>query len=158
MTRGERDAANNAKLLSELDGVPAEDRGARFVCVLVVATPDGRVLHVCRGTFEGRIGVPPAVPAGENGFGYDPLFLVGPDHTTASAELLPDEKSGGQPPRPGAGRAPPGAGVQLALPAPVPAAGSQFLDQPKQKNATADFWSTAAWRRESENTVKTLSP
>lgn len=46
-----------------------------------------------RGTFEGRIGIPPRVPAGTNGFGYDPLFLVGPDHTRTGAELPTEEKN-----------------------------------------------------------------
>jgi len=40
-----------------------------------------------------RIGVPPAVPRGGNGFGYDPLFLVGPDFTRTSAELTSEEKN-----------------------------------------------------------------
>ncbi len=46
-----------------------------------------------RGTFEGRIGEPPRVPAGSNGFGYDPLFLVGPDHIRTGAELPTEEKN-----------------------------------------------------------------
>jgi XTP/dITP diphosphohydrolase len=43
--------------------------------------------------FEGRIGVPPRVPAGHNGFGYDPLFLVAPEYQRSSAELPPEEKN-----------------------------------------------------------------
>jgi putative transposase len=46
-----------------------------------------------RGTFEGRIGIPRTIPRGNNGFGYDPLFVVGPDFTTSSAELSPEEKN-----------------------------------------------------------------
>lgn len=54
---------------------------------------DSRVLAVARGTFEGRIGIPPRVPAGDHGFGYDPIFLVAPDYTHTSAELGPEEKN-----------------------------------------------------------------
>ncbi|VAX36264.1 Nucleoside 5-triphosphatase RdgB (dHAPTP, dITP, XTP-specific), partial [hydrothermal vent metagenome] len=52
-----------------------------------------RVLAITRGTFEGRIGLPGDVPRGENGFGYDPLFLVGPEFVRTSAELEPSEKN-----------------------------------------------------------------
>jgi len=45
------------------------------------------------GSFDGRIGVPPAVPRGANGFGYDPLFLVAPDYLRTGAELPSDEKN-----------------------------------------------------------------
>lgn len=88
-TRAERDAANNRRLLEALRGVPDERRGARFVCVLVLAAPDGRVLAETRGTFEGRIA---HAPRGANGFGYDPLLeLTGEGRT--SAELEPAEKN-----------------------------------------------------------------
>jgi len=73
--------------------VPWERRGARFVCVLVLADAAGRVLARARGVFEGRIGVPPRVPAGENGFGYDPLFLVAPGFDRTSAQLPATEKN-----------------------------------------------------------------
>ncbi len=93
--RSERDAANNERVLRELAGVPAEQRTARFVCVMVLADPRGKILATSRGTFEGRIG---EQPRGANGFGYDPLFLlasdpVAPDFTRTSAELSPDEKN-----------------------------------------------------------------
>lgn len=65
------DAANNAKLFRELEGVPDEERTARFVCTLVFIDEDGTET-VARGTIEGRIG---HKLAGENGFGYDPLFI-----------------------------------------------------------------------------------
>lgn len=92
MTRAERDAANNARVLTELRGVEDRKRTARFVCVMALAR--GGVVHCrARGTFEGRIGAPPRVPAGENGFGYDPLFLVGPDFARTGAELTSDEKN-----------------------------------------------------------------
>lgn len=90
--RATRDGLNNERLLRELVGVPAASRGARFVCQLVVASP-GRVLLSARGVCMGRIGERPRVPAGEHGFGYDPVFLVGPGHERTSAELSPGEKN-----------------------------------------------------------------
>ena len=65
------DAANNAKLLAKLEGVPLPQRTARFVCTLVFVDADGAET-VARGTVEGKIGFE---PRGEGGFGYDPLFL-----------------------------------------------------------------------------------
>jgi XTP/dITP diphosphohydrolase len=65
------DAANNTKLLQELAAVPDALRTARFVCTLVFLDDDGSET-VVRGTIEGRIG---HEPAGDNGFGYDPLFI-----------------------------------------------------------------------------------
>ncbi|MBX3321724.1 MAG: transposase [Phycisphaeraceae bacterium] len=68
----------------------------RQVCGrLEAAPPDGApiVLAVSRGTFDGRIGEQPRVPAGVNGFGYDPLFLVGPECGVTSAELPPARKN-----------------------------------------------------------------
>lgn len=50
-------------------------------------------LLAARGEFKGRIGVPPRVPSGKHGFGYDPLFLVAPDYRITSAELDPIEKN-----------------------------------------------------------------
>jgi XTP/dITP diphosphohydrolase len=88
-TRAGRDAANNARLLRDLEGVPDERRGARFVCAMCLAAPDGTVLARTRGTFEGVIA---RSPRGENGFGYDPLLLV-PDIGRTSAELSPAEKN-----------------------------------------------------------------
>lgn len=90
--RPERDAANNARVLKELDDVPPDRRTARFVCVMVLATP-AAVLATARGVFEGRIGEAPAVPRGANGFGYDPLFLVGPGFDRTGAELPAEEKN-----------------------------------------------------------------
>ncbi len=92
LSRAERDAANNARVLRELDGVVPEKRAARFVCVMVLAEP-GKVLATSRGTFEGRIGIPPRAPSGTNGFGYDPLFLVAPDFARTGAELASEEKN-----------------------------------------------------------------
>ena len=87
-TRAERDAANNAKLLRALEGVPQTRRTARFVCVLSVARPDGSILAEARGHFEGWIG---EAPRGANGFGYDPLLVLADGRT--SAELTSAEKN-----------------------------------------------------------------
>ncbi len=88
--RAERDASNNSRLLRELADVPDEDRIARFLCVMVLAAPNGQVLATSQGTFEGRIA---RSLRGEGGFGYDPLFLVGPDFERTSAELSAAEKN-----------------------------------------------------------------
>ncbi|MCA3012594.1 MAG: RdgB/HAM1 family non-canonical purine NTP pyrophosphatase [Myxococcaceae bacterium] len=82
------DAERIAKLLSELEGVPAEARSARFVCALCLASPAGATVFR-RGTCEGRIGV---TPRGEHGFGYDPIFVLPSGHTLA--ELTHEQKSG----------------------------------------------------------------
>lgn len=94
LSRGERDAANNARVLRELEGIAPEKRSARFVCVMCLGVPNRPApLALVRGTFEGRIGLPPRVPAGTNGFGYDPLFLVAPTFDRTGAELPPAEKN-----------------------------------------------------------------
>lgn len=80
------DADRNAKLLELLDGVPTEKRTARFECVLCYVDAAGET-HFFSGTCEGRIGT---APAGENGFGYDPLFCVG-DRTMA--QMTEEEKN-----------------------------------------------------------------
>ena len=64
------DAANNAKLLSELEGVPEAERTARFVCTLVFLDEEGHET-VAEGVVEGVIG---HAEQGAEGFGYDPLF------------------------------------------------------------------------------------
>jgi XTP/dITP diphosphohydrolase len=65
------DADRRRLLLSELAAVPAEKRTARFVCVIAIAMPDGRVLNISEGTCSGTIGFE---LRGDSGFGYDPLF------------------------------------------------------------------------------------
>lgn len=87
---GERksDAANNAKLLHELTDVPDEKRTAHFHCTLVFAAPQKESL-VVEADWNGRIG---RIPQGENGFGYDPLFIV-PGYEKTSAELTSEEKN-----------------------------------------------------------------
>ena len=87
---GEGDAGNNSKLLLALDGVPEDQRSARFQCVLVYMrhAADPTPL-VCQGSWEGRI---LTAPQGEHGFGYDPLFYV-PEHDCSSAQLAPEVKN-----------------------------------------------------------------
>lgn len=84
------DDANNAKVLAELEGVPDEERTARFVCALAFVDEDGTEITAF-GTIEGRIahGL-----SGEGGFGYDPMFL--PDEFGGAktlAEVSQDEKN-----------------------------------------------------------------
>lgn len=88
-TREERDQANNEKLLHELSGVPLAERGARFVCAMCLADPDGTVVAETQGRYEGVIA---EAPRGDNGFGYDPLLLL-PELGLTSAELDPEEKN-----------------------------------------------------------------
>ena len=83
------DASNNAKLLHELAMVfEQKDRSAQFHCTLVMAAPGAKSL-VVEADWEGYIAT---APQGENGFGYDPLFLVGVSGQT-SAELSLEEKN-----------------------------------------------------------------
>lgn len=99
MSRGERDVANIERVMKELEGVAAEERTARFRCVIVVAGVGADVVAgvavecLVRGVFEGRIGMKGEVPRGENGFGYDPVFLVGPRFERTSAEMSAEEKN-----------------------------------------------------------------
>lgn len=86
---GKGDQDNNRKLLDVLQDIPEAERTARYRCVLVFMrhAKDPMPL-ICQGTLEGTIG---QRPRGENGFGYDPLFLLhGMDKT--AAELTPDLK------------------------------------------------------------------
>jgi XTP/dITP diphosphohydrolase len=87
---GAGDEANLKKLLEELQAVPGADRSARFQCLMVFMehgmdpTP-----IICQGSWEGRI---TEVSAGENGFGYDPVFYV-PSHECTAAQLSAEEKN-----------------------------------------------------------------
>ena len=83
-----KDEANNARVLRELKGIPAEKRTARFVCVLAAAR-EGRTIDTFRGVVEGAI---LDAPRGHNGFGYDPLFYF-PQIGKSLAELTAVEKS-----------------------------------------------------------------
>lgn len=78
----------NQIIIDRLADAVDEQRSARFVCAIAAAFPDGRT-EVVRGTIEGRIAYE---PAGENGFGYDPIFYV-PEFGKTTAELSPEEKN-----------------------------------------------------------------
>lgn len=78
----------NADLIRRLEGVPDEQRTARFVCAIVAVMPEGSELTV-RAAIEGRIGYE---EKGENGFGYDPIFYV-PEFQKTTAELTEAEKN-----------------------------------------------------------------
>lgn len=89
---GASDADRRTLLLSELAEVFSqtadirdEQRKARFVCVVAIATPDGTVLNTAEGTCDGKIIFE---PRGEGGFGYDPLFV--PDGFEQTFAELPD--------------------------------------------------------------------
>ncbi|EFL95657.1 XTP/dITP diphosphatase [Pediococcus acidilactici] len=82
------DAANNAKVLTELGGVSDEKRTATFHTTVVVRKPDGTEL-VANGNLRGRI---LSVPRGDNGFGYDPLFYVEEKQKTL-AQMTREEKN-----------------------------------------------------------------
>ena len=75
-------------LLEKLRNVPVEERQGRFRCVVAVADPEGGV-SLFQGTVEGAIAFQ---PAGANGFGYDPIFLL-PDRQCTTAQLSPEEKN-----------------------------------------------------------------
>ena len=78
----------NRILLDRLEGVPDEERTARFVCAVAAVFPDGTV-SVVRKTIEGRIA---EEAAGDNGFGYDPIFYV-PEYGCTTAEMKPEQKN-----------------------------------------------------------------
>lgn len=86
--RPARDAANIAKLLAALRDVGDERRTARFVCHVALAD-ERRILLEAEGTLEGVIA---RRPAGENGFGYDPVFYL-PDRGRTVAQLSSAEKN-----------------------------------------------------------------
>lgn len=77
------------KLLLELKDVPKGNRGAKFVCAMVLLDKDGRILFSDRGECLGEIGFE---AKGTNGFGYDPIFVVNGENLTM-AELPEDEKN-----------------------------------------------------------------
>lgn len=82
-------ADNNHKLLKLLKGVPTEHRKARFRCIMALAVPKGATQTV-EGILDGYI---TDRPRGEEGFGYDPVFLV-PEQGKTLAELGPTLKNG----------------------------------------------------------------
>ncbi|QHW36635.1 XTP/dITP diphosphatase [Staphylococcus ursi] len=80
------DAANIEKVLKGLEN--EENRAARFVCVISMTTAAGETTTF-KGTVEGEITLS---QIGENGFGYDPIFLI-PEHQKTMAQLTAEEKS-----------------------------------------------------------------
>ena len=82
------DSERNRYLLEKLKDVPPEKRGARFRCVIAIATPDGRV-DTRQGVCGGVIALG---PRGEGGFGYDPVFYL-PEIGRTMAELTLEEKN-----------------------------------------------------------------
>lgn len=85
-----RSSDNIEKVLAELADVPAANRQARFICVLVLfRSPEDPCPLICEASWEGEILFS---PQGENGFGYDPVFWV-PTHQCSSAELTSSTKN-----------------------------------------------------------------
>ncbi len=82
------DRANLELLLNQLADVPAENRGASFVCAAVLVSPAGLERH-CLGKMSGKLLY---APRGDGGFGYDPIFLAEGQECT-NAELTPKEKN-----------------------------------------------------------------
>ena len=78
----------NQSILDRLQGVPEEQRTARFVCVIAAALPGGGLLY-SRGTIEGIIGYE---ERGDGGFGYDPIFFL-PEYGCSTAELPMEKKN-----------------------------------------------------------------
>lgn len=78
----------NANIIERLSGLSGEERSARFVCVIAAVFPDGSE-ETCQGTIEGQIAY---ASAGENGFGYDPIFYV-PEYDCTTAQLTPEQKN-----------------------------------------------------------------
>lgn len=78
----------NNYILDKLKDVPKEERTARFVCAMAAVFPDGEEITRI-GVMEGIIG---DEIAGENGFGYDPIFYL-PDYGCTSAQLAPEKKN-----------------------------------------------------------------
>lgn len=84
------DTDNINKLLAELDGVPINERTARFHCVLVFMThAEDPTPVICHGTWEGSIN---QELSGDNGFGYDPVFMV-PGKNCTAAQLSAESKN-----------------------------------------------------------------
>lgn len=78
----------NQYIIDKLDKAVGEERSARFVCVIACVFPDGTILTT-KGTIEGRIGYE---EKGENGFGYDPIFIV-PEYNCTTSELTLEQKN-----------------------------------------------------------------
>ncbi len=87
---GASDQENLDKLMADLEPVAEGGRAARYQCLIVyLAHAEDPTPIICQGTWEGRIGFE---SRGENGFGYDPVFLV-PEHGCTAAELTAETKN-----------------------------------------------------------------
>jgi XTP/dITP diphosphohydrolase len=87
---GAGDEANLLKLIDAMRSVPESERGARFVCLIVCMRHElDPTPIICQGVWEGRLALD---RAGQNGFGYDPIFFV-PEYNCMSAELSPEVKN-----------------------------------------------------------------
>ena len=82
------DADRISYLLAKLKDAPDTQRAAQFRCVIAIAEPNGKV-EICSGVCRGVIA---AEPRGNQGFGYDPIFLI-PELGKTMAELTPAEKN-----------------------------------------------------------------
>lgn len=78
----------NADLLKRCESAGEGQRGARFVCVIACAYPDGRV-ETTKGVVEGELA---REPRGTNGFGFDPIFYM-PEYGCTTGEMDPEEKN-----------------------------------------------------------------
>jgi XTP/dITP diphosphohydrolase len=76
------------KIVEQLNGLPMDQRTARFRCVIALADPSGST-RIVEGVIEGVIA---DAPRGKNGFGYDPIFFV-PELGKTLAELAPEQKN-----------------------------------------------------------------
>ncbi|HCB31041.1 MAG TPA: non-canonical purine NTP pyrophosphatase, RdgB/HAM1 family [Acinetobacter lwoffii] len=85
----ENDEKRIEKVLNTLQYEKYENRAAKFVCVMVIVSPEGETLHSCTGTCEGYI---IDKPVGEHGFGYDPIFYI-PELNATMAQLSMEEKN-----------------------------------------------------------------
>lgn len=81
-------SVKNAELIRRLEGVPDEERTARFVCAIAAVFPNG-TNEVVKATMEGIIGYE---EEGGNGFGYDPIFIL-PKYGCTTATLTPEQKN-----------------------------------------------------------------
>jgi XTP/dITP diphosphohydrolase len=90
---GHRDRDNLELLLAQLSDIAPEHRGASFLCNIALVVPEGYARagfeHVSVGVWPGTLATS---PSGENGFGYDPIFIP-TGHTVSAAELSPDTKN-----------------------------------------------------------------
>jgi len=87
---GASDEENLRKMLTELQGVPLQQRTARYQCVIVlVQNARDQDPLIAKGTWEGRIAL---APQGTGGFGYDPIFIPA-DSSYTAAEMTPEQKN-----------------------------------------------------------------